>query len=268
LAEPQAAATLDIQYARAVGVQAARSAGQLLLSRIDSIREVRHKGLVDLVTDVDVQSEQEVSAALLGAFPTHTILGEEGGLTGGADRRFRWIVDPLDGTTNYTHGFPFFCVSIGLEVDGRLLLGVVYAPYLDELFVAERGAGATLNGAPAHVSHTSELRQSMVTTGFPYERQALPRALRSFEALSHQAQAVRRLGSAALDMCYVACGRFDAYWEHQVKAWDLAAGAVIVTEAGGQLSATDGAPFDIDGGQILATNGHLHPALTRALDGL
>jgi myo-inositol-1(or 4)-monophosphatase len=259
---------LDLGRVRGVAIDAARSAGELLRSRIDSIREVRHKGLVDLVTDVDVASERLVSQAILTAFPSHTILGEEGGSMGGEDTRFRWLVDPLDGTTNYTHGFPLFCVSIGLEVDGRLQFGVVYAPMQDELFVAESGGGATLNGRRIHVSAVSELRQAMLATGFPYPREALGRALRSFEALSYEGQAVRRVGSAALDLCFVACGRFDAYWEHLVKPWDLGAGALIVVEAGGQLSATDGSEFSVDGGQILASNSRLHPAMLQSLAGI
>lgn len=237
-------------------------------SRIDSIQEVRHKGVVDLVTDVDVASERLVCGTLLEAFPSHTILGEEGGTLGGDDPRFRWLLDPLDGTTNYAHGFPIFCVSIGLEVEGQLLFGAVYAPCQDELYVAEHGRGATLNGQRIVVSEVEELRQAMVATGFPYDRDDLPRALRSFEVMSRASQAVRRVGSAALDLCYVACGRFDAYWEHRVKAWDVGAGALIVTEAGGQLSATDGSAFSVDGGQVLASNRQLHPALLEALRGI
>jgi myo-inositol-1(or 4)-monophosphatase len=259
---------VDLTRVREVGVAAARAAGDLLRSRIDSIQEIRHKGVVDLVTDVDVASEKLVCSTLGDAFPTHTILGEEGGALGGSDARYRWLVDPLDGTTNYAHGFPLFCVSIGFEVDGQLTFGVVYAPCLEELFVAERGRGATLNGKPIHVSDVAELRQAMVATGFPYERAAVPRALRSFEVMSFESQAVRRVGSAALDLCYVACGRFDAYWEHQVKAWDLGAGALMVLEAGGKLSATDGSAFSVDGGQVLSSNGTLHPLLLRALAGV
>jgi myo-inositol-1(or 4)-monophosphatase len=261
-------AELDQARVREVGIAAARAAGELLKSRIDSIQEVRHKGVVDLVTDVDVASEKLVCGTLLDAFPTHTILGEEGGTLGGDDTRYRWLVDPLDGTTNYTHGFPFFCVSIGLEVDGELTFGVVNAPCLQELFVAERGRGATLNDRPIAVSAVDELRQAMVATGFPYERAAVPRALRSFEMMSAASQAVRRVGSAALDLCYVACGRFDAYWEHQVKPWDLAGGALIVVEAGGQVSATNGSPFSVDGGQVLSSNRRLHSTLVEALSGI
>ena len=259
---------LDLRRAREVGIQAARSAGGLLRRRVDSIREVHHKSAVDIVTDVDLESEQEVCATLQAAFPTHTILGEEGGVRTGSDARFRWIVDPLDGTTNYAHGFPFFCVSIGLEVEGRLTLGVAYAPSLDELYVAEAGRGALLNDRPIRVSATRELSQGLLATGFPYDRTDLPRALRSFETFSWQVQAVRRLGSAALDLCYVGCGRIDGYWEHVVRPWDLAAGALIVFEAGGALSGTDGSPFSVDAGQVLATNSRLHPAMAETLAGL
>jgi myo-inositol-1(or 4)-monophosphatase len=260
--------TLDLERVRAVAVAAAQDAGALLASRIDSIREVRHKGVVDLVTDVDVASEQLVRDAIGSAFPDHTILGEEGGSLGGDDHRYRWLVDPLDGTTNYTHGFPVFCVSIGFEVEGRLQFGVVYAPCQDELYVAEAGRGATLNGRSIAVSQVDELRDAMLATGFPYDRDALPRALRSFEVLSRRGQAVRRVGSAALDLCYVACGRFDAYWEHIVKPWDVGAGALIVTEAGGQMSAPDGSSFSVDGGQVLASNARLHAAMCEALAGI
>lgn len=235
---------------------------------MDSIREVRHKSAVDIVTDVDVQSEQQVYAALSAAFPSHSVVGEEGGARSGSDPRFRWFVDPLDGTTNYTHGFPFFCVSIGLEVEGQLVLGVVYSPCLDELFVGEAGHGATLNGQRIAVSSVGDLRLSLLATGFPYDRSEFPKALKSFETLSMHCQAVRRAGSAALDLCYVACGRLDGYWEHRVMPWDLAAGALIVTEAGGQVSTTDGAPFDVEAGQVLASNGAVHGAMTNALAGV
>ncbi|HEY2592574.1 MAG TPA: inositol monophosphatase family protein [Chloroflexota bacterium] len=261
-------AELDLTRVREVGISAARAAGELLKSRIDSIREVRHKGVVDLVTDVDVASEKLVCSTLLEAFPNHTVLGEEGGTLGGNDARYRWLVDPLDGTTNYAHGFPLFCVSIGFEVEGELTFGAVYAPCQDELFVAERGRGATLNERPISVSEVSELRQAMVATGFPYERDAVSRALRSFEVLSFASQAVRRVGSAALDLCFVACGRFDGYWEHRVKPWDIAAGALIVREAGGEVSATDGSTFSVDGGQVLSSNRRLHPLLVEALAGI
>ena len=234
---------------------------------MDSIREVRHKGAVDIVTDVDVESEQLVCSMLLREFPLHTVVGEEGGARLGSDERFRWYVDPLDGTTNYAHGFPFFCVSIGLEVDGELALGVVYAPCLDELFVAQLGHGASLNGESISVSSVVELNLGLLATGFPYDRTLFPKALKSFELLSMRSQAVRRVGSAALELCYVACGRLDGFWEHVVMPWDLAAGAVMVVEAGGRISTTEGAPWYVDAGQILASNSIMHADLVRALAG-
>jgi myo-inositol-1(or 4)-monophosphatase len=254
--------------AREVAIAAANASGRLLVERMDSIREVRHKSAVDIVTDVDVQSEQLVLSALHSAFPTHTVVGEEGGARPGSEPRFRWFVDPLDGTTNYAHGFPFFSVSIGFEVDGQLRLGVVYAPCLNELFVVEAGGGATLNGRPILVSGVGGLHDALLATGFPYDRSLFSRALRSFEAMSMRSQAVRRAGSAALDLCYVACGRFDGFWEHTVQSWDLAAGALMVLEAGGQVSAPDGSPFDIDGGHVLASNGTVHAAMAEILAGI
>jgi myo-inositol-1(or 4)-monophosphatase len=256
---------LDVARAREVAIAAAQASGQLLRERMDSIREVRHKSAVDIVTDVDVLSEQMVCSAILSAFPTHTVVGEEGGARLGSDSRYRWFVDPLDGTTNYAHGFPFFCVSIGLEVAGRLAVGVVYSPSMDELFVAQAGRGATLNGQPIRVSAVGELSQSVLATGFPYDRAEFPRALGSFELLSMHAQAVRRAGSAALDLCYVACGRLDGYWEHRVMSWDVAAGALMVTEAGGQVSAVDGSPFVVEAGEVLWWNGVFHGGISDLL---
>jgi myo-inositol-1(or 4)-monophosphatase len=264
---PIGSSWVDLVRAREVAIEAARAAGALLRRRMDSIREVRHKSAIDIVTDVDLESEQLVCATLSAAFPTHTILGEEGGARGGSDTRFRWIVDPLDGTTNYAHGFPFFAVSIGLEVDGRLTLGVAYAPSLDEMYVAEAGHGAFVNDRPIHVSATDDLMQALLATGFPYDRAEFGRALRSFEMMSRRSQAVRRAGSAVLDLCYVASGRLDGYWEHQISPWDIAAGALIVVEAGGRVSATDGSEFRVDGGQVLASNGRVHEAMVTTLAG-
>ncbi len=244
---------------------AARLAGRLLRERIGSVREVRHKGIIDIVTDVDEASERLLRETILAAFPTHSILGEEGGSVQGRDARYRWIVDPLDGTTNYAHGFPFFCVSIGFEVDGEVAVGAVYDPSLDEMFVAQRGVGATLNGAPMHVSDTGVLGRSLLATGFPYDRALFPRALKGFEIMSLRSMAVRRAGSAALDLCYVACGRFEAYWEWVVRPWDVAAGSLLVAEAGGQISGLDGRPFRVEGGEVLASNGAVHQAMLESL---
>jgi myo-inositol-1(or 4)-monophosphatase len=250
-----------------VAERAARAAGQLLRERIHSIREIRHKGLVDLVTDVDEQSERLVRQIILSTFPTHSILGEEGGSVAGEDPRNRWIVDPLDGTTNYAHGFPFFCVSIAFEANGQLLVGVVYDPSLDELFVAERGKGATLNGRPLQVSAEASLGRALLATGFPYDRLLFPRAMKAFEVMSLRSRAVRRAGSAALDLCYVACGRFEGYWEFVVNPWDLAAGSLLVEEAGGRVTRVDGSTFTVECGEVLASNGAVHQAMVEALAG-
>jgi myo-inositol-1(or 4)-monophosphatase len=256
-----------LAQARDVAIAAATASGRLLAERLDSIREVRHKGAFDLVTDVDVESERRIRSALREAFPTHTVVGEEGGADAGSDPRYRWYVDPIDGTTNYAHGFPFFCVSIGLEVDGELSVGVVYSPSLDELFVAQAGQGATLNGKPIHVSGEDDLQKALLATGFPYDRARFPRAMRSFEALSMHSMAVRRAGSAALDLCYVACGRLEGYWEHTVRPWDLAAGVVMVREAGGHVSAIDGSPFALAAEQVMSSNGRVHAAMVDVLAG-
>jgi myo-inositol-1(or 4)-monophosphatase len=258
-------ARVDLERALSVAGQAAREAGQVLRSRASSIREIRHKGVVDLVTDVDVESEALVRRIILSAFPDHTIVGEEGGAVVGQDTVSRWHVDPLDGTTNYAHGFPFFCVSIGLEVDGVLAVGAVYDPNLDELFLARRDQPATLNGTPIHASEIDTLRDGLLATGFPYDQARFHRALRSFESLSLKSLAVRRAGSAALDLCYVACGRLEGYWEHRVNSWDVAAGVLLVQQSGGLVTRPDGAPFTLDTPEILAANPQLHSQLVEAL---
>jgi myo-inositol-1(or 4)-monophosphatase len=256
---------VDLDRAQGVAAQAAEAAGRLLRERASSIRQIRHKGVVDIVTDVDLQSERLVRDLIRAAFPTHTIVGEEGGAVEGADPTCRWYVDPLDGTTNYAHGFPFFSVSIGFELCGTLEVGAVYDPSLAELFVARRGQGATLNGQPIHVSSIASLRDGLLATGFPYERQHFARALRSFAVLSDRSMAVRRAGSAALDLCYVACGRLDGYWEHRISAWDIAAGALLVTESGGVVTRPSGAPFALDCGDVLASTPALHGPMVAAL---
>lgn len=258
-------ADLDLCRARDVAVEAAAAAGVVLQERAHSIREIRHKGAVDIVTDVDLQSELLVREMILSHFPTHTIVGEEGGAVLGSASAFRWHVDPLDGTTNYAHGFPFFCVSISLEVAGELQLGVVFDPTRDEMFVGVRAQGATLNGNTMRVSTVDRLGDGLLATGFPYDHRYFPRALQSFETMSYRSLAVRRAGSAALDLCYVACGRLDGYWERSVNSWDVAAGIVLVTEAGGCVTRPDGEPFVVDCGEVLASNGTLHSDMVVAL---
>jgi len=245
---------------RATAIEAALAGGRILRHGIGQVREVRHKGEIDLVTEIDVASERAVVEIIRERFPRHRILAEEGSV-GGDDPHSRWIIDPLDGTTNYTHGFPMFCVSVGYEEDGEPVVGAIYDPLRDELFVGERGCGASVNGRALAVSSVDRVGQALLATGFPYDRAKLPRALRQFERLSRSSRAVRRIGSAALDLAYVAAGRLDAYWEASVNAWDMAAGVVLVREAGGTTTSLRGDVPLLEGGDILATNSRLHPEM-------
>ena len=232
----------------------ARDAGALLCERLDEPREVSEKRPHDLVTDADRASEALIVQRIRSAFPSAAILGEESGAHAGrGDERF--IVDPLDGTTNYAHRYPLFCVSIAYERAGRLEAGVTYAPVLEELFAARRGGGATRNGVPVRVSAVASVSAALVCTGFNPAGYA--RNGRYFAYLSDRAQGVRRDGSATLDLAYVAAGRFDGFWEWDLKAWDVAAGALLIEEAGGRAGAIDGGPLDLVKGSILATNGAL-----------
>jgi myo-inositol-1(or 4)-monophosphatase len=243
----------------------ARKAGQLLKEGLSGPREIRYKGAIDLVTEMDVASEKLILEAIRANYPDHAILAEESGRSDQPDSRYRWVVDPLDGTTNYAHGLPIFCVSIGLEVDGEPLLGAIYAPMLDELYWAETGQGAYLNGTKLSVSATTELEKSLLVTGFPYDVRVKSDNLVHFSNFLLTSQAVRRLGSAAIDLAWVAAGRFDGFWEPRLGAWDMCAGAVLVREAGGLVTAYDGGPFSIYEKQILASNGHVHQAMMETL---
>jgi myo-inositol-1(or 4)-monophosphatase len=239
----------------------AREAGELLRERLPQARDIAQKAKNDLVTDADRASEALIVERIRATFPGAAILGEEGGTYAG-DAAERFIVDPLDGTSNYAHRYPVFCVSIGYERDGKMMAGAIYAPMLDELFAAKRGHGATLNGGAIGVSAVNAVTDAMVCTGFipmRYERNG-----KQFGTLSRTAQAVRRDGSAALDLAYVAAGRFDAFWEWDLHAWDVAAGALIIEEAGGRVSTIEQADFDLTNGSILATNGAVHEEM-RAL---
>jgi myo-inositol-1(or 4)-monophosphatase len=251
---------------RRVAVEAARAAGRLLRDEVSGTRRIAYKGApTNLVTEMDQRAEAEILGRLRAAFPDDAILSEESGPTAGRSGR-RWIVDPLDGTTNYAHGLPLFGVSIALEVDRRMTLGVVYDPSREELFVAERGGGATLNDAPIRVSATAALAESLLVTGFPYNIQSTPDTnLPEYAAFSVRARAVRRLGSAVVDLAYVACGRFDAYWELGLGSWDVAAGALLVEEAGGRVTGIDGRPMDVDAPTLIASNGQVHAEILRVL---
>lgn len=246
-------------------IDTARRAGALLRDNVGRIGSIEFKGAVDIVTDVDRKSEALIIDAIKKAFPGHGILAEESPEVK-QDSPFKWIIDPLDGTTNYSHGFPFFCVSIGFEISGEVAFGVVYDPMMNELFTAEKGKGATLNGKKTGVSTIGELGKSLLATGFPYDlRSSKDNNLDRFSEFSLKAQAIRRAGSAALDLCYIASGRFDGYWEMKLKPWDVAAGSLIVSESGGAVTDFSGGPFSIYGKECLASNGLIHEDMTRIL---
>ena len=251
---------------RRVAVDAARAAGQLLHREHPGVRQVSYKGAVtNLVTEMDGRAETLVVDALSGHFPDDGILGEEGAARAGRTGR-RWVIDPLDGTTNYAHGLPIYAVGIGLEQDGRVVLGVVYDPSRDELFVGERGAGAWLNDRRLSVSTTAALDTSLLTTGFPYDvRSNADNNLREYATFAVRARAVRRLGSALLDLAYVAAGRFDGFWELTLGPWDVAAGGILVEEAGGRVTDIEGGPLDLDHPRLLASNGRIHDQMLSVL---
>jgi len=246
-------------------IRVAKDAGRLLRDRVGTRIDVGHKGSINLVTDVDLASENLIREAISTYYPRHEILAEEGGLSESGSE-YRWIVDPLDGTTNYAHGYPIFCVSIALECNGVVVIGVVYDPMRDELFSAERGAGATLNNRAIHVSTTPELMQGLLSTGFPYDiKTSKLTNLDHWANFAMNAQALRRDGAAALDLCYVACGRFDGFWELNLSPWDTAAGALIVEEAGGRLTNFTGGNFSNYEPQIVASNGLIHARMIEVL---
>ncbi len=243
----------------------ARRAGELVRSRVGARQNVEHKGAIDLVTDTDRAAEELIVRAIVDRFPEHTIVAEER-----KDRKkspiHSWYIDPIDGTTNFSHGYPVFCVSIAYEEKHKLVLGVVYDPMRDEMFYAARGRGAYLDDGKIAVSTTDDLDKSLLSTGFPYNVRKEPdRVVREFTAFLLSAQAVRRDGAAALDMCYLACGRFDGFWERDLSPWDTAAGQVIVEEAGGIITDFRGKPFRAGGKTILATNGLIHMQMMETL---
>jgi myo-inositol-1(or 4)-monophosphatase len=253
----------DPRELRDAAVELARAAGAILREGYGRAHAPERKGRTDLVTEYDRRSERLVLEGIRQRYPGHSILAEESGAhAGGAEDaagEVRWVVDPLDGTTNFTHNYPFFCVSIGAESGGRLAAGAVYDPVRDELFAAAVGHGATLNGRAIRVSDIARVDDALLVTGFPYDVREHPeRSLPLFEAFLVRAQAIRRDGSAALNLCYLACGRFDGFWEMSLSPWDMAAGVLLVREAGGLVTGYDGGEFQLDGRQILASNATLH----------
>jgi len=252
----------------ATAIEAVRRAGAIHLAHLETGFRVTRKATTDIVTDVDIEAETMFRAMIQERFPLHSVLAEEMAEAlppkGGA--RHRWLFDPLDGTVNYTRGVPFFCASLALEVDEVVEVAAVYDPTRNELFTAERGRGALLNGRPLIVSDTGRIGDGVIGTGFPHGAAARDAVMeRVLGEIARRARGLRRLGSAALDLCYVACGRMDGFWDKNLKPWDTAAGALIVTEAGGVVTALDGGTFDPDAGGVVASNGRLHQEIIEIL---
>ena len=244
----------------ATAIEAVIAAGTLQAAHLNRAIRVDKKGAIDLVTEVDLAVERAFRALIADRFPDHQVLGEEFGLTGASTgARYRWLFDPIDGTTNYAHGLPVFCASAGLEIGGRLDVAAGYDPSRRELFTAERGGGAFLNGRPLRVSTASVLVDALLVTGFPYDVQVrTEEMLGLFARFLARARAVRRLGSAAIDLCYLAAGRIDGFWEQDLKPWDVAAGVLLVEEAGGRITTFGGDAYSPYAQEIVASNGHLH----------
>jgi len=249
-----------------VAVKAAKAAGGILLTYARSGFHVEHKNPINLVTDADHAAEQCIIDCIAQQYPGHRTLAEERGVNANASSPYRWIIDPLDGTTNFAHGFPAYAISIGVEYMDDPLIGVVYDPTRDELFTAETGRGAFLNGRPVAVSHTRPLDAALLVTGFAYDiRDNRNNNLNHFSRFALKAQGVRRTGSAALDLCYVAAGRFDGFWEVKLSPWDMAAGVVIVREAGGRVTDLRGNPHSIHQPEVVASNGRIHDEMLAVL---
>jgi len=250
-----------IQAAR----EAALKAGRMLRENIGKSIEISYKGTVDLVTNFDTQAQRVIFDHLSSCFPDHDYLAEEG-LSQNKGAEFRWIIDPLDGTTNYAHQFPVFTVSIALEREGEVVLGLIYDPMREEMFSAVKGKGSFLNGEGIRVSAVDDLNKSLLATGFPYDiRASKVNNITHFNNFLTRVQGIRRCGSAAMDLCYVASGRFDGFWELKLSPWDMAAGALIVQEAGGLISDFQNGEFTIYGAEILASNGLIHQQIIEVL---
>lgn len=248
-------------------IEAAQEAGRFLKMSVGKFKHVEQKEgqETNLVTEIDRKSEEIIITKIKQRYPHHGFLAEESG-SHEVSSEYRWIIDPLDGTLNFTHGFPIFSVSLALEVKGEIVLGVVYDPNGDELYSAEKGRGALLNNKPIHVSSTRKLIESMLVTGFPYSIKSNPdNAVQHFNNFLMEAQAIRRLGSAALDLCYVAAGRFDGFWEVALHPWDMAGGVLILEEAGGKYTDFRGFPTTIYNRQLLVSNGVIHDQMVGVL---
>lgn len=251
-------------------IETAREAGNILLEKFGRKIEVSKKGDINLVTEADLASEKLIVERIRSYYPKHSILAEESGESNIAvvdgESRWRWIIDPLDGTTNYAHGYPCFCVNIALEHKDEIVLAVTYDPTRDEMFTAEKGNGAALNNRKIRVSDTDKLKDALIVTGFPYDIAQRDNFARHFTQMVLSSRGIRRDGSAAIDMAYVACGRFDGFWEEGLNPWDVAAGVLLIEEAGGQVTYYDGSKFSIYKPPICASNGLIHDQMLQILD--
>ena len=249
---------MEFEDIRRIGIGAAYKGGEVLSNCFGRISDIRKKGAIDLVTEADLNAEKAILEIIRSRCPDHSVLAEESG-AGPGDSDYRWIIDPLDGTTNYTHRLGLFCVSIACEFKGRMAVGIVLNPTTGELFTAIQNKGAQLNGRPIRVSDTDRLSDSLLVTGFPYDLKThLDPLMARFANCLKSARGVRRLGSAALDLCFVACGRFDGFWEENLHPWDTAAGMLIAKEAGARVTDFSGGIYQIDTSTLLATNGRIH----------
>jgi len=256
---------MDLTRVKKVGISAAYKGAEILQSYFGNITRENKKGAIDLVTDADVRSEEEVVSTILGAFPDHTILAEESGLKEGTPD-CRWLVDPLDGTTNFAHQVPIFCISIAFATGDVIRVGIVLNPINGELFSATRGQGAQRNGKPIQVSSTSRLSDSLLVTGFPYNlREIFDPIISRYASCLRGALGIRGLCSSALGLCYVGCGRFEGFWEQNLKPWDTAAGSLIAAAAGGHVTDFSNRRFQVDAKEILATNGQIHDEMLSLL---
>ncbi len=257
---------MDLKLIKRVGIAAAYRGGGVLRSYFGSSLEINKKGAIDLVTQADIGSEKLIIETIRATFPNHSILAEESGLKKGADD-CQWIIDPLDGTTNFAHQLSLFSVSIGFALNSDIVAGIVLNPVSGELFTAVTGEGAELNGRPISVSDAATLSESLLVTGFPYNlKEMFPPLLTRFSNCLKASQGIRRLGSAALDLCFVACGRFDGFWEQNLKPWDTAAGMLIAKEAGAMVTDFSNKPFAVDKKEILATNSKIHKEMLSLLE--
>lgn len=242
-------------------IETAREAGQILLEKFGRKIDIQKKGAINLVTEADFASEKYIIEKIKSHFPKHSILAEESGASDNAGKEasdWKWIIDPLDGTTNFAHGYPCWCVTLAVEHKGEIIVGVTFDPTRNELFAAEKGLGATLNGRKIKVSDTEELKNALLVTGFPYDAAERENFTRHFTEFTQKARGIRRDGSAAIDMAYVACGRFDGFWEEGLQPWDVAAGVLLVEEAGGRVSYYDDSTFSIYKPPICVDNGLIH----------